>query len=197
MTRWDPGLYDRYGDERLRPALDLIATLGGAPEDIWDLGCGTGAITRILAERWPEARVRGLDSSPEMLRQARPVTGIEWVEGTIEGWSPERETDLIFSNAALHWVGDHDDLLPRLIGHLTAGGVLAIQMPRNFGEPSHTLLAETARSERWVDSVGHVVGGSPVARRGVRRVLEPRGPKPREYALWPLSRIGVRRNGES
>ena len=163
MTDWDPGLYDRYGEERLRPALDLIARLGGTPRDIWDLGCGTGAITRILAQRWPAALVRGVDSSPEMLEQAHGIAGIEWIEGRIEEWSPESPPELIFSNAALQWVGDHDELFPRLVDHLAPGGVLAVQMPRNFGEPSHVLLAETARSGRWSDSVGHVVRDSPVA----------------------------------
>lgn len=163
MTAWDPGLYDRYGGERTRPALDLIGALRGEPRDIWDLGCGTGAITSILAERWPQARVRGLDSSADMLREARPIAGIEWIQGRIEDWAPDRPVDLIFSNAALQWVDGHEELIPRLAGHLAPGGTLAIQMPRNFGEPSHTLLADTARSERWRASVGHVVRDSPVA----------------------------------
>jgi len=163
VTGWDPALYERYADARTRPALDLIARLGGEPQEIWDLGCGTGTITAILAERWAAAAVHGLDSSPEMLEQARAIDGIDWVAGSIEAWTPGRPADLIFSNAALQWVDDHDRLIPGLVRHLADDGTLAIQMPRNFAEPSHTLLAETARSPRWRDSIGHVVRGAPVA----------------------------------
>ena len=163
MTGWDPGQYERFADKRLRPALDLIARIPGNPSVIWDLGCGTGVITGLLAHRWPNAGVHGLDSSAEMLERAQPIGGIEWVEGTIESWSPTEPVDLVFSNAALQWVGNHDALLPRLAGRLRPGGTLAIQMPRNFEEPSHLLLAETARSDRWRRLLEQVTRPPPVA----------------------------------
>ena len=163
MTAWDPGQYELYANERLRPALDLIGRIPGDPSMIWDLGCGTGAITGLLAHRWPNAAVYGHDSSPEMLERARLIASVEWVEGTIESWSPAKPVDLVFSNAALQWVGDHDSLLPRLAGHVRPGGTLAIQMPRNYGEPSHLLLAETAQSDRWRQLLGEVTRRPPVA----------------------------------
>jgi trans-aconitate 2-methyltransferase len=99
----------------------------------------------LLAERWPAAAVHGLDSSPDMLDRARAIAGVDWVLGDIAHWRPAEPTGLIFSNAALHWLDDHAALVPRLIGELASGGVLAVQMPRNHHEPSHVLLAETAR----------------------------------------------------
>ncbi|MEX0825516.1 MAG: methyltransferase domain-containing protein [Acidimicrobiia bacterium] len=163
MTSWDPAQYDRYAGERLRPALDLIARIPIAPRSIWDLGCGTGSITALLAKRWPEATVGGLDSSPTMLGRAREIPGIEWRLADIASWEPEQPPELIFSNAALHWLDDHATLLPRLAAQVAPGGVLAVQMPRNFDEPSHALLAATAASSRWREAVGHLVRPAPVA----------------------------------
>jgi trans-aconitate 2-methyltransferase len=175
MTSWDPAQYERYADARLRPASDLIARLHTEPKEVWDLGSGTGSITRLLAERWPQASVHGLDSSSAMLEKARLIPGIEWVLADIALWAPRQPADLIFSNAALHWLGDHDELFPRLAAHLAPGGVIAIQMPRNFAEPSHTLLAATATSARWRETVGHLVAPSPVAEPAeYHRILSPR-----------------------
>lgn len=98
-----------------------------------------------------------------MLERARPIEGIDWVEGSIEEWSPDEPVDLLFSNAALQWVGDHHTLLPRLARCVATGGTLAIQMPRNYDGPSHTILAETAQSERWRERMGGVRREAPVA----------------------------------
>lgn len=163
MGSWDPARYLAFGDERFRPSLDLIGALAVDPGTIWDLGCGTGDLTVLLADRWPAARVWGLDSSSEMLARARTDTRVAWVLGDIVTWEPDQSVDLIFSTAALHWVGDHERLFPRLVGLLAPGGVLAVQMPRNFDQPSHTLLAATAHAERWAERVGHLVGPVPVA----------------------------------
>jgi len=129
---------------------------------IWDLGCGAGAITRMLADLWPGAAVTGLDSSPEMLGRAGAIPGIRWVEGGIADWSPDQPADIVFANASLHWLDDHDTLFPALAATLAPGGVLAVQMPRNFGEPSHQVLYEVARLEPWADRVGHRAGWQPV-----------------------------------
>lgn len=130
---------------------------------MWDLGCGTGEITEALARRWPAARVLGIDSSPEMLSRARERQGVEWVQGDIRTWEPDGPVDLIFSSAALHWVPGHTGLFPRLFSRLSPGGRLAVQMPRNFAQPSHTLLAETARGARWADRLSHLGRQAPVA----------------------------------
>ena len=161
---WDPGQYLRFDDLRVRPALDLIARIPALePSEVWDLGCGTGAITHTLSVRWPHAEVHGLDSSSEMLDRAREHPGIDWTHGDIETWAPDRPVDVLFSNAALHWVTNHASLFPRLFGHVAPGGVLAVQMPRNHQEPSHQVLYELARSKGWSDRVGDLVVESPVS----------------------------------
>jgi len=145
-TSWDPNQYRRYSDYRLRPALDLIERIPvAAPRSIIDLGCGTGNVTRLLARRWPEASVVGLDHSPEMLAEAKPgePDAIQWVQADLRDWQPDREADLVFSNATLHWVPDHRALFPKLIRWIGPGGALAVQMPRSWGLASHRLMRET------------------------------------------------------
>lgn len=144
-TRWDPYLYLRFSDHRLRPALELLGRVPlESPGVIYDLGCGTGNVTRMLAERWPSATVYGLDNSKEMLEQAAAEPGmIHWLEADIRAWSPGEPADLIFSNATLHWVEDHAALFPRLAAYLKPGGWLAVQMPLSWSLPSHRLMRET------------------------------------------------------
>ncbi len=114
--------------------------------------------------RWPGAHVTGVDASPAMLAEARQgQTTIRWVEADIARWAPERPPDLIFSNAALHWLDDHQALLPRLLGSLRPGGVLALQMPRNHGEPSHTAIVETVESGPWRERLEPLLRRRPVA----------------------------------
>ena len=131
---------------------------------ICDLGCGAGQITRRLSARWPGARVCGVDSSPAMLEVAREgQSTITWVESDVARWVPNEQADLIFSNAALHWLDDHSNLLPRLIGYLKPGGVLAMQMPRNHGEPSHTAIVEAAEAGPWREHLLPLLRRQPVA----------------------------------
>ncbi len=146
---WDPAQYLKFGGERLRPALDLLARgAPDAPRQVVDLGCGAGALTRILAERFPAAAVAGLDGSDEMLadarRGAKPGEAIRWQRADIASWRADPPADLIYSNAALHWLGAHDRLFPRLMVQLAPGGVLAVQMPRQHEAPSHTLIDRIA-----------------------------------------------------
>jgi trans-aconitate 2-methyltransferase len=162
---WSPERYLAFADHRTRPAIDLLARVAlQQPERVADLGCGPGNSTRLLVERWPAATVIGIDSSGDMLASAqRSDVGATWVEADIATWAPERALDLIYSNAALHWVGDHEMLLPRLLSCVRPGGVLAVQMPRNFEEPSHTLLRATAESGPWADRLAQVLDWRPVA----------------------------------
>src|SRR3989441_11364507 len=90
-THWDPHLYLKFSDHRLRPALELLDRVPlESPKVIYDLGCGSGNVTRIISERWPEAAVYGLDNSKEMLEQAAARPGkIQWIEAEIRTWSPE------------------------------------------------------------------------------------------------------------
>ncbi len=150
-NQWNPTQYLRFGNHRLRPVLDLIDRISlDAPSAIYDLGCGTGAGTVLLKERWPEARVTGLDSSESMLERTRGLDAdVTWLQADLNTWTPEQPADLLFSNAVLHWLDDHESLFPRLIGCLKSGGVLAVQMPENFSAPSHTLIAQTVRNGEW------------------------------------------------
>jgi trans-aconitate 2-methyltransferase len=162
---WNPERYLAFGGERTRPAVDLLARVPLArPARVADLGCGPGNSTRLLCERWPQARVVGIDSSAAMLAKAEG-SGIQarWLESDIAAWTPDAPYDLLFSNAALHWLPDHARLLPRLLGHLRPGGVLAIQMPRNFTAPSHTLLREVASAGPWAESLAPRLAEEPVA----------------------------------
>ncbi len=168
---WDPARYLRFADQRLRPALDLLARIDlDAPERVSDLGCGAGNVTQHLRGRWPGAHITGVDNSQAMLDKARAGgSGIHWETGELESWAPTEQPDLIYSNAALHWADGHSQLLPKLMGFLQKGeggkgaGVLAVQMPHQNGEPSHQAAFELANSARWRDALRPVVRASPVA----------------------------------
>lgn len=158
---WDPEQYQLFAQWRLRAALDLLARV--QVEDaahVVDLGTGTGAVLPALAERFPGAALTGLDNSVEMLDRAReertglPVT---WVEADVETWRPEEPVDVLYSNATLQGVGDHPSLLPRLLSFVRPGGVLAVQMPRNYDAPSHRLAAEAALEGPWRDRLAPLV----------------------------------------
>ncbi|HKQ72561.1 MAG TPA: methyltransferase domain-containing protein [Blastocatellia bacterium] len=144
-NRWDPRQYLMFSDHRLRPALELLDRVPiTSPTVIYDLGCGSGEVARIIAARWPSATVYGIDNSEEMLAQAAAESSkIRWVNADIREWAPDEPPDLIYSNATLHWVEEHRELFPRLVGCLKAGGCLAAQMPLSWDAPSHRLMRET------------------------------------------------------
>jgi len=166
-TRWDPRIYERYKTYRDRPALDLMLRIPKdlEPRDIWDLGCGSGEHAALLKRRHPAARVHGLDSSPEMLAEARArPDDVEWVQGDISAFAPAQPPDLIFTNAALQWLPDHAGLYPRLVKTLAPGGVFACQVPMTFETPWHVALREAAAEGRWAGRLEGVRGINPVAR---------------------------------
>jgi len=148
---WDPAQYLKFAGPRLRPALDLLQRIEAeAPATVYDLGAGTGNVTRLIAARWPAARIVGVDSSAEMLAKAAAENRtIEWQQADLAAWRPAHPAEIIYSNAALQWLGDHETLFPRLLGLLAPRGALAVQMPRNFAAPSHTLIFETALDGPW------------------------------------------------
>lgn len=154
---WDPKQYGRYADERSRPFYELVSRIGAiSPEYVLDLGCGDGALTATLLERWPAATVHGVDSSAHMLAGAerRAVAGrLTFHQGDLASWQPAHPLDVVISNAALQWVPGHEVVLTRLVGGLVPGGWLALQVPANFDEPSHTLLREVAARPRWRELV--------------------------------------------
>ena len=151
IMRWDPNLYGKYLDERSRPAHDLIRAISHhSPAEAVDLGCGSGHLTALLADMWPMARVTGIDNSHAMLEQARTRTAsVDWIEADIGVWAPTAPPDVIFSNAALHWIDDHSRLFPKLAGWLAPGGVLAVQVPANHDQPTHQLAYDLAGTRRW------------------------------------------------
>ncbi len=145
-TDWNPGAYARFGDLRLRPGLDLLNSVGqmGAG-DIVDLGCGNGAMAKALGARAGTRDVIGVDASPAMLEKARQTKGYSSVQmADIAEWHPRRAPGLIFSNAVLHWVGNHEKLLPKLVQMLGKGGTLAVQMPHQNKAPSHRVWLSLA-----------------------------------------------------
>ncbi|GAP36589.1 trans-aconitate 2-methyltransferase [Piscinibacter sakaiensis] len=153
---WDPALYRRFEDERTRPARELLARVPlERPARVVDLGCGPGNSTALLCERWPKAEVVGVDNDPAMLASARErLPAVRFDAGDIADWAPPEPPDLLFSNAALQWVGDHETLIPRLFGLLAPGGVLAVQMPDNRDEPTHRLMRELAAAPRYATHLG-------------------------------------------
>jgi len=161
---WNPDTYLAFANHRERPIAELIARIPAIDvANAVDLGCGTGNSTAALATRFPNAKLMGVDNSPQMLATARkdlPVA--EWVEADIGAWQPPHSYDLILSNAALHWVPGHDALFARLIGALNPGGALAVQMPHNFTAPSHTLLHRTVEDGPWAAKTLPLLRRNPV-----------------------------------
>ena len=151
MTTWEPQTYLRYADVRFRAGLDLIARVPKVEyRTIYDLGCGTGHLTRILADTFPNSEVIGVDSSPEMLAEARrEFPTLRWQEGDITSWTPPAPPNLIYTNAALQWLPDHETVLPALLNKLLSEGVLAMQVPRHFESPSHLGLKELIMQSEW------------------------------------------------
>lgn len=133
------------------------------PSLVYDLGCGTGELTHHLSQRWPGATVIGIDNSEEMIRRAHPSATVTFLRQSIEDWMPESAPDLIFSNAALHWVANHESLFPRLLNELSPGGVLGVQMPDNWAESTHVVIDEEISRRGWKTRLGDHILQHPVA----------------------------------
>jgi trans-aconitate 2-methyltransferase len=181
---WSAKQYLKFEDERTRPPRDLLAHVPlDSPTHVVDLGCGPGNSTELLIERFPDAEVIGVDSSPDMLRQARErLPGRTFAEGDLSVWMPDAETDLLFGNAVFQWVPDHLKVLARLLQTLPPGGVLAVQMPDNTKEPALMLMEKVAASGTWSSTIAQA--------NAARNDL----PRPEDYydLLRPLcSRIDI------
>ncbi|HYM02349.1 MAG TPA: methyltransferase domain-containing protein [Stellaceae bacterium] len=188
---WDPAHYLKFGDERLRPGFDLLARIGDLPGGgIYELGCGTGVHARAIAARWPDRALIAIDHSPEMLAKAAgDPAPILWVEADIARWSAPEPGALIFSNATLQWLDQHERLFPHLMRQLVPEGVLAVQMPRNFDQASHVLMRETALEGPWAAKLAPLF-----ARAGGATVLrdDPVAPPENFYdLLTPLATHGL------
>ena len=161
---WNPDLYGKFRSERARPFHDLAALIAPAKAPrVLDLGCGPGELTRLLHERLGARETVGLDGSPRMLERAasHATPGLIFTLGELTS-PPPGPFDVIFSNAALHWAPDHEELLGRLAALLAPGGQLAIQLPANEAEPSHLVAREVARELEHAAALGGFVRISPV-----------------------------------
>jgi trans-aconitate 2-methyltransferase len=149
VTAWDPAAYLAFEDHRSRPFRDLLARVGARnPRRVVDLGCGPGHLTAVLAARWPEAEIDALDSSAEMVAAAR-ARGVPARRADVRDWRPGPRDDVVVSNAVLHWVPEHRELLPCWVAGLPSGGWLAVQVPGNFDAPSHALVREQLAEPAW------------------------------------------------
>lgn len=171
---WNAGLYSQFLSERTRPAYELAArVLTQNVKDAVDLGCGPGNSTLVVHERFPLANILGVDNSPEMLVQAREEykahPQMQFAEGDIGSFATtysakhgQQKFDLIFSNAALHWIPDHKALVPQLLDLLNTGGTLAFQMPDNFNEVTHSSMRDVATENKWSADLSTVRGKQPI-----------------------------------
>jgi trans-aconitate 2-methyltransferase len=157
MATWNPSQYLKFKNERTQPSLDLISRISlENPATIFDLGCGPGNSTAALRQRWPDARVAGLDNSPEMIKAAlADFPAGEWILADLATFQPSAPGDLVFANATLQWLTDHETLVPRLFGLVKPGGVLAVQVPANADSPLARAVVAVAAKPAWR---GHTAG---------------------------------------
>lgn len=156
MSDWNPQQYLKFKNERTQPALDLAARLELNPAKALDVGCGPGNSTQVVAERFPGAHILGVDSSASMIKTARrahPELEFQQCDVSTQLDSLPRDFDLVFSNACIQWVPDHARLLPGLMSLLNPGGLLAVQVPINFQEPIHQIIARTVEREEWRERI--------------------------------------------
>lgn len=180
-TDWNPGAYARFRDHRLRPALDLLNAVGQmGTGDVIDLGCGNGVMAEALRARGGTRTLVGVDASPAMLEKARAAGGYDALQqADIADWHPLRAPGLIYSNAALHWVGGHEALMPRLVRMLAKGGTLAVQMPHQNKAPSHRVWLSLAE-EFFPDRVEKMGTPGVMAPVKYEELLAPLG----QFRLW-------------
>jgi len=150
---WNAIHYLQFGDERTRPSVDLASRIAVSdPRSVVDLGCGPGNSTQVLHRRWPDASILGVDRSPEMIAAARETyPEQDWLQADIGTWAPADPFDIVFSNAALQWLGDHRRLVRRLLGFVRPGGALAFQIPSDAYSPVRTYIREIADDPAWRD----------------------------------------------
>jgi trans-aconitate 2-methyltransferase len=179
---WDPEQYLRFSGERLQPAVDLVARIRHpGPRRVVDLDCGAGNALPLLAARFPGAEVMGVDASAEMLAKARDA-GFATAQADIATWRPEAPVDVIFSNAALHWLPGHEVLFPRLLSLLAPGGVLAVQMPAMHNAPLRRLQHTVAEQGPWAEALQKVGSAPPIL--GMRDYYDLLRPGAASLDLW-------------
>lgn len=153
MADWNSAQYLRFERERTQPAIDLVNRIGvEKPKKILDVGCGPGNSTAVLAKRFPDANILGVDNSENMISAAKknyPDLDFELCDVSCDLSSLDHDFDIVFSNACIQWVPDHKKLIREFMGLLGKGGVLAVQIPMNFNEPIHRIIKEVSTSDKW------------------------------------------------
>ncbi|MDR3552722.1 MAG: methyltransferase domain-containing protein [Clostridia bacterium] len=153
MTDWDSSKYLKFGNERTQPAIDLVNRIHlEKPEKILDIGCGPGNSSEVLAQRYPDADILGIDNSPAMIEAARvqyPDIRFMQCDANRNLRILDRDFDIVFSNACIQWIPGHDTLLKNMMYLLKPGGVIAIQTPMNYQEPIHQIIKEISTSHKW------------------------------------------------
>lgn len=183
MSDWSPTTYLKFENERTRPALDLLARVRSERvRKAVDVGCGPGNSTELLANRFPEAQIVGLDNSPAMLEAARrrlPNVQFELIDAAM--WTPEPDVKLVFANATLHWIPRHLEQLTRLFSAMSAGATLAVQMPDNTEEPTHRSMRDVALARPWSAPLTEAVRE---ALPPARAYYEALGPATQRLDIW-------------
>lgn len=153
MSSWDAAQYLKFGAQRTQPSRDLAARIPlEQPRKIIDIGCGPGNSTEVLRQRFPQADILGVDSSPEMIRaaaQAHPEMRFQLCDAGTELGTLDRDFDVVFSNACIQWIPNHPKLLREMMQLLRPGGILAVQIPINQKEPIHQIIQALAAGEKW------------------------------------------------
>lgn len=157
---WSSRQYSSFEAERTRPVRDLVGAIDAEQvATAVDLGCGPGNSTEVLAARFPDAVITGLDSSADMIDAARArLPRIRFDLADIEQWDDAGQFDVILANAVLQWVPNHEVLMPRLASKLARGGCLAVQMPDNLDEPAHRLMRQVAADGPWAGKLANAAG---------------------------------------
>jgi trans-aconitate 2-methyltransferase len=181
----------RFADARTLPAVDLLSRIElGAPATVVDLGCGPGNSTGLLKRRWPGASVVGLDSSANLLDAARrDYPDIAFVTGDIATWTADEHCNVVFANASLQWVGDHERLMPRLFDQVAPGGVFAVQMPRNHDFATHQLMRQVAAEGEWRDRLADAREPSPV--KPPEFYYDLLSPRSANFTIWETNYIQI------
>ena len=150
MDSWNAKTYSQFLNLRTRPARDLLSVIPDSfqPKTVYDLGCGPGNSTILLKNRWPNAKIVGLDSSLDMLKEAKAsYPDINFIKGDIAHFSPTEKIDCLFANASLQWLDQHEILIPKLLQLMNPRGAFGIQMPNNFHSPSHQVTIRLLQGE--------------------------------------------------
>lgn len=195
-TDWSPARYLKFEDERTRPAGDLLAQVrSGNVRRIVDMGCGPGNSTELLAARYPDAQIVGLDNSPAMLEEARRrLPDVRFESADADVWVPDGAVDLVFANAIYQWVPRHLEQLPRILAALPRGATLAVQMPDNLSEPTHRLMSEVVSAGPWS---GRLAGAARDPLPAARVYYEALQPFAGRLDIWRTAYLHVLRSADA